>query len=231
MSGFQVSSNLMSAALWDSLPEPWQECLDDCRALIYEIDEMISAFEKAGEILVPRKDQIFAALTVAPSDVAVVIIGQDPYPTSGHANGLAFAVSRETNPLPASLKNIFKEVASDTGSDSIADSSLKLWVDQGVLLLNTSLTTQVDVRAAHAKWPWDEIVTSIVIHVVKMNPKVAAVLWGNHAKQFVDMFDFNSVVSSAHPSPLSASRGFFGSKPFSKVNRILEANHKQVISW
>ena len=199
--------------------------------MIDEIDEMISANERAGLVVVPTRDQVFATLTVAPSQVVAVIIGQDPYPTIGHANGLAFAVSKDTKPIPGSLKNIFKEVALDTGADSSADSTLRLWLEQGVLLLNTSLTTQVGVRAAHSKWPWDEIVTAILDYVVKVNPRVAAVLWGNHAKQFSDLFDINSVVSSVHPSPLSANRGFFGSKPFSKVNQILEANHKPVISW
>jgi uracil-DNA glycosylase len=221
----------MSATLWDSIPVTWQECLSDCRTVIDEIDEMISANEESDVAVVPRRDQIFASLAVAPSEVVAVIIGQDPYPTSGHANGLAFAVSPSTVSLPASLKNIFKEVAADTGTASNADSSLQLWVEQGVLLLNTSLTTQVNVRAAHASWPWDEIVTAILNQVVKINPKVAAVLWGNHAKQFSRLFDGNSVVTSAHPSPLSASRGFLGSKPFTRVNTILEANHKPVISW
>lgn len=221
----------MSATLWDSIPEPWLECLEDCRSVVHEIDEMISASEKSGTAVVPTRDQIFASLAVAPREVAVVIIGQDPYPTSGHANGLAFAVSENTSPLPASLKNIFKEVASDTGADSKADSSLVHWVDQGVLLLNTSLTTQVNLRAAHASWPWHEIVSSILNQVVKINPKVAAILWGNHAKQFANLFDADSVITSMHPSPLSANRGFFGSKPFSKVNEILEANHRPGISW
>lgn len=231
MNGFQAWSSLMSATLWDSIPETWQDCLEDCRSVVHEIDEMISTNERSGVAIVPPRDQIFASLAVAPREVAVVIIGQDPYPTSGHANGLAFAVSETTSPLPASLKNIFKEVASDTGADSKADSSLGHWIDQGVLLLNTSLTTQVNLRAAHASWPWDEIVNTILNQVVKINPKVAAILWGNHAMQFSNLFDADSVITSMHPSPLSAHRGFFGSKPFSRANKILEANHKPVISW
>lgn len=217
--------------LWDSIPKPWLDILIDCKTLIDQIDGLISKAQEAGVRVVPDLDQVFAALTVAPTNVSVIIIGQDPYPSIGHANGLAFAVPSDTRPLPASLRNIFKEVASDTGSDSEADSSLKHWVDQGVLLLNTSLTTQADVRAAHAKWPWGEVVSTVLKHVVDINPKVAVVLWGNHAKQFSDLFDTNSVVTSAHPSPLSARQGFFGSKPFTKINRILEANHKQVIVW
>ena len=181
--------------------------------------------------VVPSFENIFAALKISPSDVSVVVIGQDPYPTPSHAIGLAFAIPSQTKPLPGSLRNIFKEVAADTGSTSTADASLGAWVDQGVLLLNTSLTTESGIRAAHSSWPWEPVVRAIIAHVVEVNPLVVGLLFGNHAKKFRELFDPNSIVSSTHPSPLSASRGFLGSMPFTRVNEILMRNGKSVIVW
>jgi uracil-DNA glycosylase len=192
---------------------------------------LLEKSNQSGTGVVPAIENIFAALAVAPDDVSVVILGQDPYPTPGHAIGLAFAVPTGTQPLPGSLRNIFKEVESDIGKSALAECSLKAWVDQGVLLFNTSLTTEAGVRAGHSTWPWEQIVQTLLKHVVEVNPKVAAILWGNHAKQFASLFDPESIVESAHPSPLSASRGFLGSKPFSRVNSILAANQKPVINW
>jgi uracil-DNA glycosylase len=186
---------------------------------------------QSGNHFVPAIENVFAVLAVAPSDVSVVILGQDPYPTPSHAIGLAFAVPAGTQPLPGSLRNIFKEIETDTGQSTKAECSLKAWVDQGVLLLNTSLTTETGVRAGHSTWPWDHVIQTLLKQVIEMNPKVAAILWGNHAKQFASLFDSESIVESAHPSPLSASRGFLGSKPFSRVNSILAANQKSVINW
>ncbi len=221
----------MTTTLWDSVPATWQTCLSQCRAEIDEISQLLEKSNHSGLGVVPTINKIFAALAVAPGDVSVVILGQDPYPTPGHAIGLAFAVSTGTQPLPGSLRNIFREIESDTGQSTTADSSLQTWVDQGVLLLNTSMTTEPGVRAGHTAWPWDKIVQTILKHVVEVNPKVVAALWGNHAKQFGSQFDPESIVESAHPSPLSATRGFSGSKPFSRVNRILAANKKPVINW
>jgi uracil-DNA glycosylase len=221
----------MTSTLWDSIPITWQTCLSQCRSDIDEISQLLEESNQSGTGVVPAIENIFAALAVAPSDVSVVILGQDPYPTPGHAIGLAFAVPAGTQPLPGSLRNVFKEVDSDTGQSTTADCSLKAWVDQGVLLLNTSLTTETGVRAGHSTWPWEQIVKALLKYVVEMNPKVAAILWGNHAEQFASLFDPESIVESAHPSPLSASRGFLGSKPFSKVNSILESNQKPVINW
>lgn len=221
----------MTTTLWDAIPTAWQSCFSTCRSEVDEISRLLAIAEQSGILVVPAIENVFAALTIAPSDISVVILGQDPYPNPGHAIGLAFAVPEGTQPLPGSLRNIFKEVESDVGRSSVADCSLQTWVDQGVLLLNTSLTTESGVRAGHTTWPWEKIVQTILKHVVEVNPKVVAVLWGNHAKQFAQLFDVESIVASAHPSPLSASRGFLGSKPFSRVNEILAANQKQVINW
>ena len=221
----------MAATLWSSIPASWQGCLASRRSSIDQIDVQLIQCAKDAIEVVPSFENIFAALKISPDDVSVVVIGQDPYPTSSHAIGLAFAVPSQTNPLPGSLRNIFNEVAADTGSISTADASLGTWVEQGVLLLNTSLTTESGIRAAHSSWPWETVIRAIIAHVVEVNPLVVGLLFGNHAKKFGDMFDLNSIVSSAHPSPLSASRGFLGSKPFTRVNEILMRNGKSVIVW
>lgn len=221
----------MAATLWNTIPASWQNCLESCRSEIAQLDQAISECENSGNQVVPTRAKIFAALKVPPSDVAVVMIGQDPYPGVGHAIGLAFAVPSNTSPLPGSLRNLFKEIQSDTGNPSTSDASLSSWVSQGVLLLNTSLTTEIGERGAHASWPWEKVVRTIIAQVRKENPKVVALLLGNHARSFSDEFSPDSVVEASHPSPLSANRGFFGSKPFTRVNEILHTNNRSVISW
>jgi uracil-DNA glycosylase len=221
----------MTSTLWELVPDEWRECLSSCRREIDELSDLLLQSERSGVPCVPRHELIFASLEVAPQDVAVVILGQDPYPNPNFATGLAFAVPTDTNPIPGSLRNIFREVASDTGRESALDCTLDGWVEQGVLLLNTSLTTKLGERASHVNWPWQPVIKSILQQVVEMNPKVVAILWGNHSKQFAEIFDPSSVIESAHPSPLSASRGFFGSRPFSKTNQILSTNNRPVIRW
>jgi uracil-DNA glycosylase len=221
----------MTANLWSSVPVAWQGALSSCEPDLEQIGRLLTQNEHAGLKVVPEVTDIFAALAMSPSDVSVVVIGQDPYPTPSHAIGLAFAVPNETKPLPGSLRNIFKEVASDTGLESATGAALEKWVQQGVLLLNTSLTTNSGLRAAHSSWPWEPIVRAMIEHVVQINPKVVGLLLGNHAKQFADYFDPDSTVLTAHPSPLSASRGFLGSKPFTRVNKILASHNRPEIIW
>jgi uracil-DNA glycosylase len=221
----------MTANLWSSIPVAWQDALSSCKPELEQIERLLVQNKHAGLKVVPEVTEIFAALAMSPSDVSVVVIGQDPYPTPSQAIGLAFAVPNETQPLPGSLRNIFKEVATDTGLESATGAALEKWVQQGVLLLNTSLTTNSGVRAAHTSWPWELIVRAMIEYVVQMNPKVVGLLLGNHAKQFADYFDPGSIVFSAHPSPLSASRGFLGSKPFTRVNTILASHSRPEIIW
>lgn len=195
------------------------------------MDISLAQRESSGATIVPDRKNIFAALSIDPSDVSVVVIGQDPYPTPNQATGLAFAVPPASTTLPGSLRNIFKEIESDTGKPSSADGSLRSWVDQGILLLNTSLTTEVGARSAHESLGWRPIVEAILTAVAQSNPRVVALLWGNHAKQFSSMFKPECVVYSVHPSPLSANRGFFGSRVFTKVNKILGNDQRSMIIW
>lgn len=195
------------------------------------MDISLAQRESSGATIVPDRKNIFAALSIDPSDVSVVVIGQDPYPTPNQATGLAFAVPPASTTLPGSLRNIFKEIESDTGKPSSADGSLRSWVDQGILLLNTSLTTEVGARSAHESLGWRPIVEAILTAVAQSNPRVVALLWGNHAKRFSSIFNSECVVYSVHPSPLSANRGFFGSRVFTKVNKILGNDQRSMIIW
>ena len=221
----------MTAPLWNTIPASWQDCLESCRSEIAQLDQALSECEDSGTQFVPTRSKIFAALEIPPSDVSVVMIGQDPYPSANHAIGLAFAVPSSTTPLPGSLRNLFKEIQSDTGKPSTSDASLSSWVSQGVLLLNTSLTTEIGERGAHASWPWEKVVRTVIAQVRNVNPKVVGLFLGNHARSFTDAFSPDSIVEASHPSPLSANRGFFGSKPFTRVNEILVTNNRSVISW
>jgi uracil-DNA glycosylase len=221
----------MPANLWSSIPATWQVGLSSIKPELDRIENLLAHESKSGLEVVPERNKLFAALELSPSDVTVVLLGQDPYPTPSHALGLAFAVPEGTKPIPGSLRNMLKEVASDTGRPSTVDTSLSGWVNQGVLLLNTSLTTTSGVRAAHASWPWEPVVRAVIDRVVQENPKVVGLLLGNHAKRFAEHFAPDSIVLAAHPSPLSAHRGFIGAKPFTRVNAILKANHKTEINW
>lgn len=221
----------MTRDLWTLVPKPWQSALKDCRNELTEIDSYLNTAQASGEIIVPAWDNIFAAIALAPDQVQVVILGQDPYPNSKHAVGLAFAVPNDTRPLPGSLRNILKEVEADIGRAPQTSPNLAHWVAQGVLLLNTALTTVHGASNSHAKLPWDRVVTQILNAVIAANPKVVAVLWGNSAQSFTPKFAADRVVACAHPSPLSAHRGFIGSKPFSQTNEMLRLDHKKGIAW
>ncbi len=179
--------------------------------------------------ILPPEDQRFAALArTQPHDTRVVILGQDPYPTRGHANGLAFSVTPET-PLPRSLKNIFRELENDLGQ-APTTGDLAHWADQGVLLLNTALSVPEGEAGGHAKLGWSTL-TQQVLARLDDRPR-AFLLWGNHAqKQGVSLADHHLKIETAHPSPLSATRGFFGSRPFSRVNAWLATQGRSPIRW
>ncbi|MDA7424562.1 uracil-DNA glycosylase [Thalassococcus lentus] len=181
--------------------------------------------------ILPPDSMRFAALEAcSPSDVRVVILGQDPYPTPGHAHGLAFSVAPDVHPLPRSLGNIFKELQSDLGA-APESGDLRFWAAQGVLLLNTALSVPAGDAGGHAKLGWSDL-TRDVLASLNERPR-AFVLWGNHAQGFEPAISGadHLILRSAHPSPLSARRGFFGSRPFSRVNDWLKARGDTPINW
>ncbi len=180
-----------------------------------------------GTSIAPAKYQIFAALEVPLTEVRCVIVGQDPYPTAGNAHGLAFSIPDEVRKIPASLQNIFKELHTDLGLAIPQSGNLEKWRDQGVLLLNRILTTEVGRSNAHGNLGWQEITKSIAEAAANQN--AVAILWGKEAQALTPVF--KESISSVHPSPLSAYRGFFGSKPFSKVNEALMRIGREPIDW
>lgn len=180
----------------------------------------------------PPQGQIFSAFDKTPLDqVRVVILGQDPYHEANQANGLAFSVNAGTK-TPPSLRNIFKEIKDDLGGDLRTNTDLSDWAEQGVLLLNTSLTV-VESQANSMAKLWEPFTDSVIQLLNEQERPIVFVLWGNNArkkKSIIDVFR-HYVIESAHPSPLSANRGFFGSKPFSKTNQILKQLGEDEIRW
>lgn len=195
----------------------------------------VDAERAAGQIVAPAPDRVFAALALTPLDaVRAVILGQDPYPTPGHANGLAFSYVGPP-PLPRSLVNIYKERAADLGEPALANGDLTRWAKQGVLLLNTALTVREGASKAgsHLSLGWRAVTDAVIATVSRERPHVVFILWGAPAQAKRPLIDESRhlVIASAHPSPLSARRGFFGSKPFSRANAWLEEQGEKAIDW
>lgn len=189
----------------------------------------------AGHVVAPAPERVFAALALTPLEsVRVVILGQDPYPTPGHANGLAFSYVGPP-PLPRSLVNIFRERQADLGLPPALDGDLTPWARQGVLLLNTALTVREGASKAgsHLLLGWGAVTDAIIAAVSAGRPSVVFILWGKPAQTKRALVDQSRhhVLESPHPSPLSASRGFFGSRPFSRANAWLERQGETPIRW
>lgn len=208
----------------------WKQVLsnESEKAYFKELSRFVKG-EYIATTVYPKEDDILRAFDMCPfDDVCVVILGQDPYHGEGQANGLSFAVNSGIR-LPPSLKNIFKEIKSDLGYDPIPDGDLSRWAKQGVLLLNAVLTVRADSPASHQKKGWEEFTTRAIKELSDRRDGLVFVLWGNYAKEKGKIIDRSKhlVIESAHPSPLSAYNGFFGSKPFSKANTYL----KKAIDW
>ncbi len=188
---------------------------------------------KPGSIF-PKGDQIFRALNTCPlKNVKVVILGQDPYPTRGHAHGLCFSVEESVKPFPKSLVNIFKEIESDLGQAFPENGSLVRWAEQGVLLLNAVLTVEEGAPESHARKGWEQLTDAIISALNNNSEHVVYLLWGSKAQEKASQVDSskNLILKTVHPSPLSAYRGFLGCKHFSKTNEYLLENGKSPIIW
>ena len=213
----------MPAHLFDQLHSDWKLVLSKHKVLIDQIEERLFNIDCA-----PEFENVFRTLSRSIESSRVVIFGQDPYPSKGHANGLAFSVNKSVSPLPPSLRNIFAELASDVGVERL-DGDLTDWFNQGVLLVNRVLSTEVGTSLAHSDFGWEEVTQSIAQELGKR--EVVAILWGKNAGELSSFFPAERRIESVHPSPLSAYRGFFGSKPFSRCNQILLSNNQSVINW
>ena len=210
-----------------SLPERWGHL----PFFTEDFPRIATALAQETRQILPPEAQRFAALDAcAPGEVRVVILGQDPYPTPGHAHGLSFSVEPDVRPLPRSLTNIYKELQEEFGAVP-PNGDLRFWARQGVLLLNTALSVPAGNAGAHAKLGWSKL-TAQVLEALSDQPR-AFILWGGHAQKFAPHIqgDDHLILTSAHPSPLSARRGFFGSRPFSRVNDWLKARGETPINW
>lgn len=212
----------------------WKQIIDIERAKEYwsELADFV-AEERATYDVYPTQNAQFAAFDLTPlADVKVVILGQDPYHGPGQANGLSFSVG-PTTAIPPSLSNVFQELVTDIGVAPPANGSLDRWARQGVLLLNTSLTVRRGEAGSHRGRGWETFTDDIISAVNETTQRVVFLLWGNpaRAKRSLINLDRHAVVESVHPSPLSAYRGFFGSRPFSKTNQLLEEAGRGPIDW
>ena len=213
----------MPAQLFEQLHSDWQAVLEPHEELIENIEKKL-----VGVDIAPEFSNIFRSLAHSIESTSVVIFGQDPYPTSGHAHGLAFSVDRAVAPLPPSLRNIFAELATDCRVTR-TQGDLSDWFDQGVLLVNRVLTTQTGRSLAHSEFRWQEVTDAVARELGRHD--VVAILWGKSAGELSQYFRPAWRIESVHPSPLSAYRGFFCSKPFSRCNEILIFNGKNPILW
>jgi uracil-DNA glycosylase len=210
--------------LYKQLHPDWQSALADLQP---HIDSIEHSLDKKN--VAPDFDNVFRALTTPVSSIRVVIFGQDPYPTAGVAHGLAFSAIKSGARIPVSLQNIFTELSDDTGKPLRRQSDLSDWAQQGVLLLNRILTTSVGSSLSHSKLDWERVTDRVAQFLGERD--VVAICWGQYAQEVSRFFREEWLLTSVHPSPLSAYRGFFGTKPFSKANGILEKNGMTPINW
>ena len=211
--------------------EDWARALEPVEAEIARLGEFLDAERAAGHTVLPENDRVLAAFARPMSEVRVLIVGQDPYPTPGHPIGLSFATASDVRPIPRSIANIFRELHEDLGIAPATHADLSAWADRGVLLLNRVLTVRAGGPASHRRKGWEAVTDCAIRALVARGGPLVAILWGNDARALAPMLDGTPRVESAHPSPLSASRGFFGSRPFSRANAALIAQGAEPIDW
>lgn len=220
--------------LADGLPEDWKQVLHDAiHAPSFKALETFVREERREHTVFPSEEDLFSAFRLTPyADVRVLLLGQDPYHGPGQAHGLAFSVQPGVPP-PPSLVNMFKELQSDVGAPKPRDGSLIPWAKQGVLLLNTVLTVRQATPNSHAKHGWEHFTDAVIRAVSAKQYPVVFLLWGKPAQKKTALIDSKRhiVLEGVHPSPLSASKGFFGSKPFSTTNAALEKHGQHPIDW
>ncbi len=209
----------------------WAEALAPVEDRIAAMGLFLREEIAAGRAYLPRGEQILRAFQRPLSEVKVLVVGQDPYPTPGHPIGLSFAVDGDVRPLPRSLVNIYQELRTDVGIETPAHGDLSAWADQGVMLLNRSLTVRPGTPASHRGKGWEPVTEQAIQALAKRGGPLAAILWGRDAQSLKPMLGPIPWVESVHPSPLSASRGFFGSRPFSRVNQLLEQQGGAPVDW
>ena len=209
----------------------WADALKPVDEDIAAMGRFLRAELAAGRQYLPHGDHIFRAFSRPLADVRVLVVGQDPYPTPGHPIGLSFAVARDVWPLPASLRNIYVELRDDLGVIPPKHGDLTAWADQGVMLLNRVLTVRPGEANSHGGRGWEEVTECAIRGLAARGGPLAAILWGSNAQTLKPLLGPVPWVESPHPSPLAAHRGFFGSKPFSRVNRMLADQGGDPVDW
>ena len=217
--------------LADLVDPGWAGALEPVAGRIAAMGEFLRAEVAAGRRYLPEGRNVLRAFTSPFERVRVLIVGQDPYPTPGHPIGLSFAVERDVRPVPRSLQNIYKELDADLGIPPVAHGDLTAWADQGVLLFNRVLTVQAGASGSHRGKGWEEVTQVAIEALVARGTPLVAILWGRDAGTLRPMLGATDILASAHPSPLSASSGFFGSRPFSRANELLIAAGADPIDW
>ena len=224
-----VSLWLMSDAWRKQVAPDWAEALEPVSPTLASIGQYLREESAQGRQFLPSSNAILNAFTRPMASVKVLVLGQDPYPTPGDAMGLSFSVPRG-HPMPRSLLNIARELRSDTG-ETLTSGDLTPWADQGVMLLNRCLTVRAGEAGSHRGIGWEQFTAHAIAALVARKAPLVAVLWGKDAQATAPLLGDTPRVESAHPSPLSASRGFFGSKPFSTVNALLATEGAGGIVW
>jgi uracil-DNA glycosylase len=219
---------LAEAGLMDA---GWAEALAPVAPDIAALGDRLRAEVAAGRRYLPAGDHVLRAFQRPLGEVKVLIVGQDPYPTPGHPIGLSFAVEEHVRPLPRSLSNIYRELSDDLGIPPAPHGDLSAWSDQGVMLLNRVLTVAPGAPASHRGWGWEKVTERAIRELVARDGALVAILWGKDAANLRPLLGSTPIIESPHPSPLSASRGFFGSRPFSRANELLAQQGAEPVDW
>ena len=217
--------------LSELLDPGWAAALEPVSADVARMGEFLRGEVAAGRGYLPAGDHVLRALAHPFDDVRVLIVGQDPYPTPGHAMGLSFSVNPDVRPVPRSLANIYRELGSDLRVEPPTTGDLSPWADRGVLLLNRVLTVSPGRPGSHRGKGWEAVTERAISALTARSGPLVAVLWGRDAQVLVPLLGATPVVASPHPSPLSASGGFFGSRPFSRVNELLVSQGADPVDW
>jgi uracil-DNA glycosylase len=221
----------MPKPLHELIAPDWAAALAGVEPQIHGMGDWLRSELAAGRPYLPAGQNVLRAFTLPLEQVRVLVVGQDPYPTPGHPVGLSFSVAPDVTPLPASLRNMYKELADDLGTTPPPNGDLSPWFDQGVLLLNRVLTVQPGAPGSHRGKGWEAITERAIAVLAARGGPLVAVLWGRDARNLKPLLGDIPVVESAHPSPLSASNGFFGSRPYSRVNALVEEQGAAPIRW
>ena len=221
----------MPRALADLIHPSWAAALEPVAGRIAEFGDFLRAEVAAGRGYLPAGPHVLRAFEQPLEAVRVLIVGQDPYPTPGHPIGLSFAVAPDVSPIPRSLANIYRELQTDLALPPPSTGDLTPWADHGVLLLNRVLTVRPGASASHRGKGWEEVTDCAIAALVARGGPLVAILWGRDARSLKPALGATPVIESAHPSPLSASSGFFGSRPFSRANAALVAMGADPVDW